>query len=258
MRHVIVNGFEGLLMDFKKAVNRKREALFLMLLSAVIYVLGFFLKKKFVRVQLLIWLLSAGFLMWFGFRFHNRAIRQIKGCLTGFDFLDHGLDLDVHFYNEAGRDILGANSIYDMGKACLTERSSGNLVDMIRHQDKQAFDWGVRILKGFSHDLKFLETDDVQLESATKFNEILQDFKDYRDGANGKLKGFMSQQRRAVESLNKHVKCFGDQYVFSQEDCIDKVHIYYGYGYNYNIGKDQTACLPVQYVKWSEQEVLQR
>ena len=75
VRFTILNGFEGLLMDFTKAVNRKREALFLMVLSAGIYVLGFFLKKKFVRVQLLVWLLSAGFLMWFGFRFHNRAIR---------------------------------------------------------------------------------------------------------------------------------------------------------------------------------------
>ena len=97
-----------------------------------------------------------------------------------------------------------------MGKACLTERSSGNIVDMIRHQDKQAFEWGTRILKGFSHDLKFLETDDVQLESANRFNEILQDFKDYRDGPSGKLKGFMQQQRKAIETLNKYVKCFGD------------------------------------------------
>jgi hypothetical protein len=186
-------------------VNRKREALFLMFLSAGIYLLGIFMKKKFVRVQIMAWLLSAGFLMWFGFRFHNRAIRQIKACLTGFDFIDHGLDLDDHFYNQQYKDSIGVNAIYDMGKACITERSSGNIVDMIRHQDRQAFDWGICILKCFSHDLKFLETDDVSLESASRFTELLQDFKDYRDSPSGKLRGFIDQQRKAINSLNKYV-----------------------------------------------------
>lgn len=157
MRYALLDGFTRFVNSLKKIATRKEEALFLIILSSVVYGIGFFVQKKFVRVQIMIWLLSAGFLMWFGFRFHTTVVSQIKGCLAGFDLADHGLDFEDFFKEKKPTGTTGENMFYDMGNACITERASGNMVKMFNREDRQSFEWGIKILRGFSHDLSFLK-----------------------------------------------------------------------------------------------------
>jgi hypothetical protein len=44
-------------------------------------------------------MVSSGFLMLWGLRMHQGVVKQVAGCLSAYQFLDHGLYLEDHFYN---------------------------------------------------------------------------------------------------------------------------------------------------------------
>ena len=83
------------------------------------------------------------------------------------------------------------------------------------------------ILKGFSHDLSFLETDDIELESIRKFEKALQKLKNYETPAGMKHKvGYFNEPNNKLHVLNKFVECTKNQFVHNISQCNDSENIY--------------------------------
>ena len=254
----IFNSYLGLTERFKRNVKISKEALFLMTVSICVFLIGYFIQKRFVRIQVLLWMLSAGLLMFWGLKMHNGAVRTVKGCLTAYEFMDHGLYLDDHFYDRKKASQVGGNNIYNFAKACLVKNAGGNIEQLMSRKRRQKFEWGFKILKGFSHDLTFLETDDTELKSIRKFEKTLQMFKNY-DTSNPKLKkvGKLTDPSMKLKMLNASIACTDNQFVPDTSECKDSKNIYQP-GDSITHRNEQSYCLRVQDIEWDFTKIMER
>lgn len=136
--------------------------------------------------------------------------------------------------------------MYKLANVCLKDKASGNIEDLLTHREKTSFDWGIKIMKGFSHDLKMLEDrdDDVELKSLRNFEEVLKGFQNYDHKVMGKTLGLLKTPENKLHILNNLVGCTGNYFVHNTIQC-NKEHEFYQPGHSWDYKRKEKYCIRV-------------
>ena len=208
--------------------------------TLVIYSISLILPKPPLRAILIFSIFSGGLLLGMGTLIFSESIFRLKTCKSVFKILDSKHSMTQFLSGHPALDGLGVG-LEDWVEVCLAHDSDGSVEDVVQSKNrKNSLDFGLSILRGFSHDLGYLEgvmdaddADEVgeghdranfydfEPKSVKEFYKFLDDFEQL-ELSKAASRGYVQQKndpRAALKVLNEAIACTKNYATFSKNDC---------------------------------------
>lgn len=244
MNQNFFNYYDGVLQSYKKMIARTRSCCLVIGVSFLFYVISIAVPKRVLRIQIFLGLLCSIFLMWNGLKLYSEVLYRTKGCLAAHEIIRSKFVLHDYLVPKTSPSDY-SNSLFDWSENCFVDKADGDIENVIKGRKKKELDYGLSILRGLSHDLKFLNKSDVEPREFYRFANALDSMKMFERPR--RRFGFMpdfGSPHSTLDSLNWLIKCTKNYFVFFEKDCKKTSKVFEkGESLMENLGEDY--CIPV-------------